>query len=136
MVAAVILATTMAGWAQDIGVSAKIDKTTTEIRSPVTLTITLTGDLSGLSFLPPSLPPGFVIAGRSQATNFAMRAGAVEQSVSIVYVLVPQQPGIFKLGPFAFQHRGKIFQTEPIEITVKRSVLPPTRQAPSERFTI
>ena len=123
-------------WAEDIGVSAKIDKTTTEIRSPVTLTITLTGNLLDLDFLPPQLPDGFILGGRSQATSFAVHNGAAEQSSTITYLLVPQKPGTFKLGPFAFRHRGKLFQTDPIEVTVKKAVLPPTRQIPAERYTI
>lgn len=123
-------------WAQDISLSAKVDKTATEVRRPVTLTITVSGDLTGLSVLPPVLPEGIVVAGRSQATNFALRAGMMEQSMTMTYVLIPQQLGTFQLGPFAFRHRGRLYQTEPIELTVKKSVLPPSRSPfPAERYT-
>ena len=134
----ILAATTMTAVAraEDIRVSAQLDKTTTDVRSPITLTITLSGDIAGVTLAPPQLPEGFLIAARRQATSFALRGGAMERATQMIFVLVPQKPGAFTLGPFTFRHRGKLFQTEPITITVKKPVLPPTRQLPSERFTI
>ena len=136
LLAACVLAWPAAVAAEDIGVSAKIDKTTAQVREPITLSVTLTGDIAGTELLPPQLPEGIIFVGRSQATNVSLHAGTAEQSSTITYLLVPQRPGTFSLGPFSFRHRGKLYQTDPIEITVKKAVLPPTRQAPSERYTL
>ena len=133
----------LAGWcsvgtvrAEEIGVSAKIDKTTTDVLNPVTLTITLSGDLEGLKLPTPTLPQEFAVAGQSQSTNFSMQAGVVERSMSLSFVLIPQKAGTFKLGPFTVEHHKKEFQTVPIEITVKKSALPPKLQPQGERFTL
>ena len=125
------------GWAQDLVFSARVDKTSVDVGSPISLTLTLSGDLVGVELPQVEFPDGWSVAARSQATNFSVRAGATERSVSLVYVIVPQQAGTFRLGPFAVTHHKKSLQTEPIEIIVKKSVLPPstiTRQG--ERFTL
>ena len=125
-------------FAQDLTFSATVDKTTVTLSEPVTLTLTLTGDLGGVDLSELQLPEGFVIAARSQSTNFSISAGATERSMNLIYVLVPQQAGTFQLGPFAIRQHKKEFHTEAIEITVKQSSLPPpSRLRPQgERYTL
>ena len=122
--------------AQDLTFSAKVDKTTVAAGEPITLTITLSGDLEGLKLPTPTFPQEFAVAGQSQSTNFSMQAGVVERSMSLSFVLIPQKAGTFKLGPFTVEHHKKEFQTVPIEITVKKSALPPKLQPQGERFTL
>ncbi len=126
-------------WAeeQDLVFSAKVDKTTVTLGTPVTLTISLSGDLSGVQLPAFEFPEGFLVAARSQSTSFSVRAGAAERSTSLQYLLVPQQAGTFHLGPFMIEHHHKELKTEPIEITVKKSALPPPNLQPKgERFTL
>ena len=123
-------------WAQDLTFSARVDKTTVNIGDPIQLTVTLSGDISGVSLPLPQLPEGFSIVARSQSTNFSIQAGAMERSVSLLYVIVPQRAGTFELGPFAITHKKKELKTEPIEITVKKSALPPNLPPQGERFTL
>ena len=111
--------------ARDLTFSAKVDKTTVDAGEPVTLTLILAGDLEGAKLSELQLPEGFVVAAQSQSTNFSIRAGATERSTNLVYVLVPQQPGTFQLGPFTITQQKKEFQTQAIELTVKKPVLPP-----------
>ncbi len=123
-------------FAQEVAVSAKVDKTTVDVGSPIQLTVTLHGDLAGVQLQPLEFPPKFVVAARSQATNLTFRAGVQERSTELLYVLVPQEAGTFKLGPFTCQHGKQAFQTEPITITVKKSVLPPNLPQTEERYTL
>ncbi len=123
-------------WAQDLVFSAKVDKTTVNLGDPLNLVITISGEVSGVQVPPLQLPEGFVVLARSQSTNFSIRAGAMERSTSLNFVLVPQKAGAFKLGPFSLTRQKKIFQTEPIEITVKKPVLPPHVPSDGERFTL
>ena len=132
--AAVALASLV--WAQDVSVSAKVDKTTVSLGEPVGLTVTLSGDVSGVQLAPIPLPNGWVIVGRSPSTNFSVHAGAAERSTALQYVLIPQQAGTFRLGPFQFEQGQKEFRTEPIEITVKKPSLPPHLPSHTERFTL
>ncbi len=122
--------------AEDLTFSAKVDKTTVNFGEPINLTVALSGDVSGVELPPLQFPEGFAVLGRSQSTNFSIRAGAVERSVSLIYVLVPQRIGTFKLGPFTVSRQHKELKTEPIDITVKKSSLPPKLQPQGERFTL
>ncbi len=123
-------------FAQDLNVSAEVDKTTVNAGEPVTLTLTLSGDLTDLKLPPPTFPQEFSVGGQSQSTNFSMRAGAVERSMRLTFVLIPQREGKFTLGPFTVEHHKKEFQTAAIEITVKKGALPPKPQPQGERFTL
>ena len=134
LMVALVLAASVA--AQDLVFSAKVDKTTVNIGDPINLTLTLSGDMSGVRMPAPKFPEGFAVLARSQSTNFSIRAGAVERSTGLNFVLVPQQAGTFTLGPFTLEHQKKTIQTEPIEITVNKPVLPPNLQPNGERFTL
>lgn len=123
-------------WAQDLTLSVKVDKTTVALHEPVTLTLTATGDVSNADFSRLAFPEGFAVSARSQATNFSVRAGAMERSLTLSFVLVPQRAGTFQLGPFTIEHQKKTFQTEPIEITVEQPELPPRLKPQGERFIL
>ena len=124
-------------WAQDLTFSAKVDKTTANIGDPINLTIVVVGgDLAGIQIPAFQFPEEFAVLARSQSTSFSVRAGAMERSMSLNFVLVPQQAGIFHLGPFQIQQHKKSLQTEPIEITVKKPAVPPQLQLQGERFTL
>lgn len=127
---------TASAWTQDLTFSAKVEKTSVEIGDPINLALTFNGDVSGVELSPPQFPEEFVVAGRSQSTNFSIRAGAMERSTSLTFVLIPQRAGTFQLGPFLIRRHKDEFKTEPIEVTVKKSVLPPQSQPQAERFTI
>jgi hypothetical protein len=124
-------------FAQDLAFTAAVDKTTVNVGEPIKLTITLGGDLTGVQLPPLELPEGLAVAAQSQSTNFAVRGGAAERSMSLVYIIIPQQAGSFELGPFAVTHRRKKITTDPIKITVEKPAVPPSlKSAPGERFTL
>ena len=123
-------------WAQDLTFSATVDKTTVALGDSLKLTVTLSGDVSDVKLPPLQFPEGFSIAARSQSTNFSLHAGAMERSLSLVYVLISQRIGTFQLGPFKLEHHRKEFQTEPIEIIVKPSAGPPQPEPHGERFIL
>ena len=123
-------------WAQDLAFSARVDKTTVDLGDPVTLTLTLSGDVSDVQWPTPELPEEFAVVSRSQATNFSIQAGTIARSTSLLYVLIPQRAGTFHLGPFRLKHGDKTVQTEPMEITVKKPAVPPHLHPQGERFTL
>ncbi len=133
---AVVLWHASAIQAQDFTFSANVDKTSAKVGDPIALTVTLGGDLTGIKVPTFEFPKELVVAARSQETNFSMRGRAVERSVSLHYVLVPQQAGSYQLGPFTIEQHGKAIKTEPIPITVEKSALPPHFQPQGERFTL
>ena len=133
--AAAVMMTALA-WADDLAVSAKVDKTTVDLLSPLQLTITLGGDLTGLKMDPLEFPEGFTVASRSQATNFSIRGGMQERSMNLLFILIPSQAGTFQLGPFAFSQDKREFHTEPIEVTVKKPAVPPHMPSSGPRYTL
>ena len=122
-------------WAQNVRISAQVDKTTVDLGTQLTLTITVEGDVAEASLQPVQLPDIFQVVAQSRASNLSLEPGGIKRSVSLIYVLAPQEPGAFTLGPFTVVHHGKPLLTDPIEITVTKPVLPPRLQ-PHERFTI
>ena len=133
--AAVFLVAVFA-WADELKFSAQMNKTDVDVGDPITLTLTLSGDIAGSKLRPLNLPEGFIVAAQSQETNFALSNGAMKRSLSLVYVLVPQKSGTFKLGPFTILHSKQELQTEQIEVTVKKPALPPHFEPQGERFTL
>ena len=123
-------------WAQNLVFSAKVDKTTAAIGQPISLTLTLSGDMTGVQMPELKFPESFAVLGRSQSTNFSISGGVIDRSLSVNVVLVPQQAGTFQIGPFTIERQKTVFKTDPIEITVKKSVLPPNRAPNGERFTL
>ena len=123
--------------APELKVSATVDKTTVDIGTAVTLTLTLSGDLSGAQLPPPKFPDGFQVAAQSQATNISMQGGAVQRSTALTFVLMPIRGGTYELGPFTVIQQGHTIETSPIEITVKKPALPPTLKPDSNgRYTL
>ena len=130
------VAATACAQSRDVVFSASVDKTTVVLGDPIQLTLTLSGDIAGAELPSVQLPEGFVVVGRSQSTNFALHAGSVEQSVSLLYVLLPQRIGTFDLGPFLVTHHQQQLRTSPITVTVKKSLLPLRPEPPGTRVTL
>lgn len=120
---------------KDVKISAGVDRTTVEVGSQLTLTLTIEGELSNAELTPFELPKPLVVVAQSRSTNLSVQAGAMKRSVSLVYVLAAQQPGTCQLGPFQLTYRGTQVRTEPIEIVIRKPVLPPSLE-PHERFTL
>ena len=118
-----------------ITISAQVDKTAVEVGDRVTLTITVDGDLTNVNMQDFNLSDGLRIVAQSRASNVSMGGGEVKRSVSLTYVLLAQEPGTFQLGPFKLVHQGQSVLTEPIEIVVKKPVVPPT-QRDTQRYTL
>ena len=136
LVGLAVLGTAASARADELKFSAQLNKTKMDVGEPVTLTLTLTGDIAGTKLRQLELPEGFTVAAQSQQTNFSINAGVTERSLSLVYVVVPQKAGTFKLGPFTVVHGKQALETEPIEVTVEKPALPPNFQPQGERFTL
>ena len=136
LIALIVCGATPFAWAEELTFSAKVDKTSVKMGEPLQLTLTLSGDIAGVELPALQFPDGLTVAARSQATNVSIRGGAAERSMSLHYVLVPQQGGTFQLGPFSIEHAGKTLPTQPIEITVEKPAVPPQLTSPGGRHTL
>lgn len=133
VVAAAVAAADAAG---EFSFSAKIDKTSVEANTPLTLVLTLSGDITGVELPKIELPDGFAVGATSQATNFTMHQGVTQRSIGLTYVIVPQREGTFQLGPFVVRRGKDEYRSEPIDVTVTKAA-PSIQPAPEgERFLL
>ena len=117
-------------------VSAGIDKTKVMVGEQLTLTITLSGELAGVTMEEFVVPPALTVAAQSRSQNIRIAEGKAERSVILVYLLVPHEPGTFTLGPFHLRRGDMTYATEPISVEVARNPLPPPSTEPVQRLTI
>lgn len=114
--------------------NASVDRTTTTVDDPLTLTLEITGDQKSLP--EPKLPDlsAFEVysSGRNQSFNWVN--GQVSSSIRYNYILVPKKTGTLTIGPATMTVDGKTIRTAPITIDVtkrKPSRLP--QQQPDQR---
>ena len=124
----------------DFQVSAQVDRTTLDVGGQLTLTVTLEGNMKGAEIKPIQLPPGFIVVAQSRASNVSVRPDGVKRALSLIYVLMPKESGTFELGPFTVVRKSgrrgqESVSTEPIQVVVKRPVVPPSLQR-HERFLL
>ncbi len=119
-----------------VAIAAAVDHANVQIGQPLTLTITVSGNLSVLKEGPSGdLPPAFKVAARSRSSNVSIQGRVMQRSLSFISVLVPTTPGTFQLGPFHVTYQGQTVSTDPIAIEVKKPVVPPSA-ASAPRLTL
>lgn len=118
--------------ASDISVSARVDKSKLAIDDTLTLTIVIEGETRSLPS--PELPVmnGFRTYSSSRSQNISIVNGEIFASTTFRYILVPQQIGKLTIEPIQIGYKGKIYETDPIEIEVTSAgAAPPPARAPS-----
>jgi len=118
--------------ASDISVSARVDKSKLSIDDTLTLTIVIEGETRSLPS--PELPvmSGFRTYSSSRSQNISIVNGEIFASTTFRYILVPQQIGKLTIEPIQIGYKGKIYETDPIEIEVtSASTAPPPARSPS-----
>ena len=105
-------------YADDISISSNVDRNEIALDEQITLTITVAGNVSNIP--KPQIPDlnGFssYSAGRSQ--NVSIINGQISSSVVFTYILVPNDVGEYKLGPFTIDYKGSSYSAGPIDVSV------------------
>lgn len=106
--------------ADELGISAAVDRNVVAVDDSIVLTVNVLGDQTSLP--EPRLPslPNFSVSssGRSQSISFVN--GRVSSSVAHTYVLAPRFVGRAVIGPITVSVDGRDHSTSPIEIQVVR----------------
>jgi hypothetical protein len=105
-------------YADDVSISANADKQEVTLDDQVTLTITVSGNVSNIP--QPEIPDlkGFTSYSSGRSQNLSIINGKVSSSVVFTYILVPGNTGDYSLGPFSINYQGKTYSTDPINIKV------------------
>jgi len=108
----------VSSYAEDISISAEVDKQEITIDDQLTLTITITGNVSNIP--QPKMPnlTGFTAYSSGRSQNISIINGQVNSSVTFTYILVPNDVGDYRLGPFTIDYKGKTYSAGPIDIKV------------------
>ena len=121
------------GQPDDLTVSSEVDKTRVAEGEPLTFAVTITGPIKATPRVAlPSLEH-FVVLSSGQSQQVNVRAGQMQLSVTLHYVLIPTTAGRQALGAVTVEHEGRQFQTSPIEIEVVAGAKRPKRPAPAPR---
>ena len=107
--------------------TATVDETTIGDNQQFQISFTLSGqNLKGVRNLkPPSFSDFMALSGPSQSTNIQFINGVQSASYSYSYILRTKRIGVFTIGKASIEFNGKLYETEPIKITVvKGSSLP------------
>lgn len=112
--------------ADDVAIVASVDKDKVTMDDRILLTLTVTGVQNPRA---PQLPKmeRFAIASSGTSSQFNIVNGAMFASKSFNYVLIPESPGTYTIGPATFTHEGQEYKTKPIEIQVLASGQAPAR---------
>jgi oxygen tolerance protein BatD len=103
--------------AEEISISARVDKNQLSLEDSVQLSITVHGVQNAPE---PQLPElaNFTIRSRGTSSSTQIINGQVNISVTKTYLLVPQKSGTFTLGPATLELAGVTYRTDPITLTV------------------
>ena len=110
--------------AADITVSGTVDKQTMSIHDTLTLAITVSGTQSA-SAPEFSAMTGFrIVQGPSQSSSMSVVNGQVSAMVTFTYLLAPRAAGKQQIGVISVNAGGRVYTTQPIDITVVSGPLP------------
>lgn len=121
-------------YADDISISASVDKQEISLDGQLTLTITVNGNVSNIP--QPKIPAlrGFTAYSSGRSQNISIINGQVTSAVSFNYILVPNDTGDYTLGPFTIDYKGQTYSAGPINIKVTQH-RPSASQPPSYTYT-
>lgn len=127
-------------YAEDISISADVDRREIALDEQLTLTITVSGNISNIP--QPTIPDlkGFTAYSSGRSQNISIINGQVSSAVTFTYILVPNNTGDYALGPFSINYKSQTYSTASIDIKVlprtnRQQLAPPaytSPQAPEE----
>ncbi|MFH1208914.1 MAG: BatD family protein [Candidatus Omnitrophota bacterium] len=120
--------------AEEVGVSASLDKRSVQVREEVRLSIHVTGQSMNLQAPRLSQLDGFETYYTGRASHISIINGVSSTNVEFSYTLIPQRAGRFTLSPIEVRAGQSVFKTEPLEIEVLGGQnQAPGTQVPSQR---
>ena len=109
----------LASAAQDeLAVSAQVDKTELAQGEALTYSITIGGPLREDPKVELTAVKGFHIISSGQSHQLSVRAGEVQRSLVLSYLLTPLESGTLSLGPVKVSYQGRVYETQPIQVKV------------------
>ena len=117
-------------FAEDISLTATIDRNSLTLNDRLQLTLTIHGtqDTSPPSF--PSIDGFTLLFGPKITAQTSIINGVVSASKGYTYVLQPAAKGKFTIGPSTVEYKGKVYSSSPVTVEVVGAVPSSGSQAP------
>lgn len=118
----------MAGTAfssDDLQLTASVDKYYSNIGEPVTLTVSISGNVSNLPEPEIAGISDFNITYSGRSQNITLINGKMSSSISFTYILFPKKTGTYKI-PVSINYKGTVYSANTIEVEVQKEKAYPT----------
>lgn len=117
-------------FAEDISLTATIDRNSLTLNDRLQLTLTIHGtqDTSPPSF--PSIDGFTLLFGPKISAETSIINGVVSVSKGYTYVLQPAAKGKFTIGPSTVEYQGKVYTSSPVTVEVVDTATSSGSQAP------
>ncbi|MBD3349702.1 MAG: hypothetical protein GF400_10985, partial [Candidatus Eisenbacteria bacterium] len=119
LLAAAVVAAPATAMADDISVSASVDRARTSADQPVRLTVQVDGAMQNVP--EPQLPPldeSWSVSSSGTSSNMSWVNGRVSVSKSYRYTLLPRKTGSLTIGAIEVEFEGAVYRTDPITVEV------------------
>ncbi len=106
----------------EITITATVDKNVISLDEQINLQVTVSGNVTTLPN--PKLPDlsDFQVYSSGRSQNISIINGQITSSIVFNYVLSPRKVGEFTINPITIEYQGKIYQTQPIQIKVEKTI--------------
>ncbi len=105
-------------YAQNISISASVNKNRVSLNEQIVLQVTVSGDVTNLPS--PTLPPldNFTVYSSGRSQSISIINNQISSSITFNYILSPRSVGKFVIEPITITYKNQVYKTEPIEIEV------------------
>ncbi len=103
--------------AEDVSVTATVDKTEATMEDTIVLRVSVKGARSEPQV---GRIPGFSVTSRGSSSQVSIVNGRMSASVEYTYLLYPQKQGTYTIGPFYVENDGSRIESNRISVTVAK----------------
>ena len=128
MLAALFVLVIVPAFADDLGVEAKVDRTEVAAGEILTFAVTIEGAIQEPPKVQLASFEGFDVVATGQSQQIRIEAGQPQQALVLTYSLAPTTVGTHTLGPVKVEYKGRVYETQPIEVKVVRGSPNPKRR--------
>jgi hypothetical protein len=122
--------------ARDISVRAGVDAPKIGVEDTLTLTVTVTGSVSGVTQPNVAAALGdFYVRSQSSSMQATIMNFEMVQSHRFHYTLLPKREGMLRIPELQVIVKGKTYRTDPIVVSVQSGSVKPLRSSPQRRRT-
>lgn len=113
-----LLALATAAWAAGIAITATVDKTEATLDDYIVLQLAVEGTRDE-----PALPDvsAFKVQSRGTSSQMTIVNGRVSSKLEYTYILYPQKPGTFRIGPFTLGDGSRTVRSNQITLTISQA---------------